>query len=94
MDAGTIFKAPENLMHPRDYSAADSGSAQTRPAAGVIQKLSMDQTFNNDEQSKMHNGPSEWGKPKMSIGRATGEAGTAAKGGYSVDLKDGMHTCD
>lgn len=93
MTEGTIFKTPENLSNPRDYKASDSGSAQTRPAAGVIQKLSMDQTYNNDEQSKMHNGPSEWGKPTMSIGRASGEAGTAVKTSYSVDLKDGMHSC-
>ena len=44
---GEILKAPENMTHPRDYVAPSMDNAQTQGAINVIQKLSVDQIFNN-----------------------------------------------
>jgi|ERR1700728_1676028 len=95
---GEILKAPENLTHPRDYSAPSVGNAaQTEGSGkGQIDKLSIPQIFNNASQSKGDSqmAPSEWGAVSYSPSKSSAEAGTATAGGsYSVDLVSGQNSC-
>ena len=91
---GTLLKAPENLLHPRDYVASSTDNAQTQGAKNVILKLSEDQIFNNSGQGKGIACPSVWGGPtddKASQSHAA--AGTKQANGNSVDLVSGQNSC-
>ena len=93
--SGSIFKAPENLTHPRDYVAPSSDNAQTQGAKGVINKLSLDQTFENSGQGTGIAGPSKWGGPEgeMKASQSSADAGTKVANPNSVDLGSGQNSC-
>lgn len=93
---GEILKVPENLTHPRDYSAPSMGGAATEGSGkGTIDKLSPTQIFNNACQSKGRavNAPSEWGQIGDSPTQSSAEAGSKVSADYSVDLVSGQNSC-
>lgn len=92
--SGSILKAPENLLHPRDYVAPSSDNAQSKGADNVILKLSEDQIFNNSGQGAGIAGPSVWGGPTDDkASQSSAEAGSKVGAGYSVDLVSGQNSC-
>ena len=93
-NSGSILKAPENMLHPRDYVAPSSDNAQSRGSVNTIQRMSMDQTFENMGQGQGIAGPSVWGGPSdMKAMQSSAEAGTKAGMGGSVDLVSGQNSC-
>lgn len=91
---GSLLKAPDNLLYPRDYVAPSSDNAQTQGATGGIQPLSDDQTFNNASQGMGIDGPSVWGGPSGQSGsQSSAEAGSKQSNPYSVDLGSGQNSC-
>lgn len=91
---GDILKAPENMLHPRDYVAPSSNSTQTRGATGGINTLTEDQIFNNSSQGSGIAGPSVWGGPSDEKGsQSSAEAGTKVANPNSVDLVSGQNSC-
>jgi len=93
-NSGSLLKAPEDLLHPRDYSAPSSDNAQTRGATNSILKLSEDQIFNNSGQGKGIAGPSVWGgSTDDKASQSSADAGSKQGNGNSVDLTSGQNSC-
>jgi hypothetical protein len=93
-NSGSLLMPPENMMHPRDYSAPSSANDQSQGATNVIQDLSEDQIFNNSSQGSGISGPSVWGGPaSMKATQSSADAGTKAGDGGSVDLMTGQNSC-
>lgn len=97
-NSGSILKAPENMLHPRDYSAPAMDNAQTEGAGkNTILKLSEDQIFNNSGQGKGIAGPSVWGgaadDATRSKSTSSAEAGKSESNPYSIDPKSGQNSC-
>ncbi len=91
---GTLVKPPENMMHPRDYVASSTDSAQTQGATNKIQDLSEDQTFNNASQGTGIAGPAVWGGPAdKKATQSSAAAGTKQSNEYNVDLVSGQNNC-
>lgn len=91
---GEILKAPENVLHPRDYVAPSSDNAQTQGAKNVIHKLSMDQVFNNSGQGTGVAGPGVWGGPTDDkASQSSAGAGSKVSNSNSVDLTSGQNSC-
>ena len=93
-NSGSLLKAPENLLHPRDYVAPSSDNAQTKGTTNVIQKLSEDQIFNNSSQGTGIAGPAVYGGPSgLSGSQSSAEAGTKQANADNVDLTSGQNSC-
>jgi hypothetical protein len=94
-NSGSILKAPENLLHPRDYVASGVGdAAQSRGPVNKIQSLSQEQIFNNASQGKGIAGPSVPGGPDdKKASQSSAESGTKQSFGDSVNLTDGQNSC-
>ncbi len=93
-NSGSILKAPENVLHPRDYTAPSSSSDQSRGTTNSILKLSEDQIYNNSSQGTGIAGPAVYGGPSdKKESKSSAEAGTSVAGGYSVDLVSGQNNC-
>lgn len=91
---GDILKAPENMLHPRDYVAPSKDNAQTQGTTNVIIKLSPDQIFNNSGQGTGIAGPAVWGGPSDDhASQSHAEAGSKQSDSYSVDLVSGQNSC-
>lgn len=91
---GEILKAPEHLLHPRDYEAPKTNSATTQGATNVINKLSVDQIFNNSGQGTGIAGPAVWGgSSDDKASQSSANAGTKQSADYSVDLTSGQNSC-
>ena len=91
---GTLLKAPDNLLYPRDYVAPSSDNAQTQGTKNVILKLSEDQIFNNSGQGKGIAGPAVWGgSTDDKASQSSAEAGKKESDSYSVDLVSGQNSC-
>lgn len=92
-NSGKLMNAPENLLHPRDYTAPASDSKQSRGPVNVILKLSEDQIFNNSGQGQGIAGPSVYGGPSDDkASQSSAEAGTKVSADCSVSLGDGQHS--
>lgn len=93
-NSGSILKAPENMLHPRDYVAPSTSSDQSRGPVNQILKLSEDQIFNNSGQGQGIAGPSVWGGPTDDKAKqSSAGAGSRQAAGYSVDLNSGQNSC-
>ena len=92
---GDILKAPENLTNPRDYEApANNGSQTEGSGKGQINKLSVDQIFNNTGQGNGIAGPSRFGgSTDDKASQSSAEAGSKQSNSYTVDLVSGQHNC-
>jgi len=92
---GELLKAPENMLHPRDYSAPSMDNAQTEGAGkNTILKMSQEQIFNNASQGTGIAGPSVFGKTDESNGsRSSAEAGSKQSNDENVDLDSGQNSC-
>lgn len=92
---GTLLKAPEDMLHPRDYVAPAKDNAQTEGAGkNQILKLSQDQIFNNSGQGKGIAGPSVWGGPTDDKAKqSSAAAGVKQPNENSVDLMSGQNSC-
>lgn len=92
---GEILKAPENMLHPRDYVAPSMDNAQTEgKGKGQILKQGDGQIFNNESQGTGIAGPAVWGGPSgMSGSKSSAEAGSKQGSGDSVDLNSGQNSC-
>lgn len=93
-NSGSLLKAPENMLHPRDYSAPSSDSKQSRGAVNVVQPLSQEQIFNNASQGTGIAGPAVYGATSESNGsKSSAEAGSKQSNEYNVDLVSGQNNC-
>lgn len=92
---GSLLKAPENMLHPRDYSAPSMDNAQTEGSGkGMILMQSEDDVFNNASQGSGIAGPAVWGGPSgMSGSKSSAESGSKQSNEYSVDLGSGQNSC-
>ena len=89
---GEILKAPEHMLHPRDYVAPSTDNAQSQGATNVIQRLAEGQVFNNMSQGTGIAGPALWGKTDESNGSRAETGGTKVSCSYSVDLVSGQNS--
>ena len=93
-NSGSLLKAPENLLHPRDYVAPSSDNAQTQGTTNKIQSLSQDQIFNNASQGTGIAGPAVYGGPSGLAGsQSSAEAGSKQANPDNVDLVSGQNSC-
>ena len=92
---GTLLKAPEHMLHPRDYAAPSMDNAQTEgEGKNTILKMSQEAIFNNASQGKGIAGPSVWGGPSGESGStSSAEAGKSCPDPYSIDPKTGQNSC-
>lgn len=85
---------PEDLLHPRDYKAPSSDNAQSQGSVNTIQKLSVEQTFNNAAQGTGVAGPAVWGGPSdKKETQSSAEKGVPqASKDMSIDPKTGQNS--